>query len=233
MLGAVNRIPGVLGAGGIALSMLAAAAGAASARLPRAYSGPAARIHLWIVNLLGPAVRSVERERVKWRFEPARAGDDYGGLLEPNGRIEFLAPDGAARIDPAALLAAMRSALVRRGVAVAETDGFQSYDLEIVVPPAIRAPINALQGDGRIALLWRTRCAPRRAIVAAAIALLVLLAAGFSIGGAIAGVLSAAIAAGLIAINRARRVPSIIRASAAEAAGALGIPTAKRPEDDA
>ena len=48
----------------------------------------------------------------------------------------------------------MRDALVRSGVAVAETDGFQSYDLEIVVPPMIRVPINAVRTDSsdRVAL---------------------------------------------------------------------------------
>ena len=57
----------------------------------------------------------------------------------------------------------MRDALVRRGVAVAETDGFQSYDLEIVVPPMIRVPINALRTDDRprAALAHSTRAAPR------------------------------------------------------------------------
>ncbi len=40
ILGGVNRLLGVLGAGGIALSILAAALGAASAPLPRAHSGP-------------------------------------------------------------------------------------------------------------------------------------------------------------------------------------------------
>ena len=40
ILGSVNRVLGVLGAGGIALSILAAALSAASVPLPRAYSGP-------------------------------------------------------------------------------------------------------------------------------------------------------------------------------------------------
>ena len=72
ILGSVNRLLGVLGAGGIAVSILVAALGAASAPLPRAHSGPVARIYLWIVNLLGPTVRSFARERVKWRFEPSK-----------------------------------------------------------------------------------------------------------------------------------------------------------------
>ncbi len=234
ILGGVNRLLGVLGAGGVALSMLAAAAGAASAPLPRAHRGAAARIYLWIVNLLGPAVRSLARERVKWRFEPATAGGDYNGPLKLNGQLEFVMSDLAVRIDSATILAAIRDALVRRGVAVAETDGFQSYDLEILVAPMIRVPINALlQNDGSIALLWRLRSAPRRALIFAAIALLVLLAAGFSVRAGIAGVVCAAIAVGLLAINRARRIPAIVKACAAEVAGSLGISMATRSEGDA
>ena len=128
---------------------------------------------------------------------------------------------------------AIREALVRRGVAVAETDGFQSYDLEIVVAPTIRVPINALRrSDGNIALLWRLRSAPRRALIAAAITLLVLLAAGFSVGEGVGSVICAAIVVGLMAINRARRIPAIIKVCAAEVAGSLGISMAQRPEDD-
>ena len=138
--------------------------------------------------------------------------------------------DAAAKIDSATILAAMRDALVRRGVAVAETDGFQSYDLEIVVPPMIRVPINALRKDASVALIWRVRPAPRRALIATA-AIFVLLAACFSLGAGIAGVVLAALAAGLLSLTRARRIPAIIKASAAEVAGSLGISLTSRPED--
>ena len=69
------------------------------------------------------------------------------GPVGLSGQLEFVIPDGSQRIQSATILAAMRDALVRSGVAVAETDGFQSYDLEIVVPPMIRVPINALRND--------------------------------------------------------------------------------------
>ncbi len=231
ILGSVNRLLGVLGGGGIALSILAAAAGAVSAPMPREYSSAPVRIYLCIVNLLGPTVRSIARERVKWRFEPGDASADQNGPVKLHGQIEFLVPAGAAKIDSAAILAAIRGALVRRGVAVAETDGFQSYDLEVVVPPTIRAPINALRTDAGVALLWRTRFAPRPALIGAAVTF-VLLAAGFSLGAGIVGVVFAALAVGLLAITRARRIPAIIKAGAFEAAGTLGISIAKRPEDE-
>ena len=231
ILGAANRLLGVLGAGGVALSMLAAAGSAASAPIPREHSGPLARIYLWIVNLIGPALRGLARERVKWRFEPAEAGADPNGPVELHDQIEFRTSAGAALIDSATLLVAIRDALVRRGLAVAETDGFQSYDLQVVVPPMIRVPINALRTDAGIAVLWRTRAAPQHALVAAAV-MFVLLAAGFSLGAGIVGIVFAALAVGLLAITRARRIPAIINACAPEVAGALGISVGKRQEDE-
>jgi len=223
IVGIFDRLPAVIGALGIAISILAAAASAASAPLLRERSGPVARVYLWIVNLLGPTVRSLARGRVKWEFAPTTGEGDRGGPVALSGQIEFASSDSAG-IDSAKILACLREALVPRGVAVAETDGFQSYDLELVVPPMIRVPINALRQDNsRIALHWRTRSAPRRALVAAAAVLLILVAAGFSLRGAVVGVICAAIAVTLFALARARRIPTIIRAAAAEVAGALGL----------
>jgi cellulose synthase/poly-beta-1,6-N-acetylglucosamine synthase-like glycosyltransferase len=230
ILGSVNRLLSVLGVGGIAISIFAAAASAASAPLPREHSGPIARIYLWIVNLLGPTVRSFARERVKWRFEPADASADPNGPVKLHGQIEFVASEGAAPIDSATILASIRDALVRHGVAVAETDGFQSYDLEIVVPPMVRVPINALRKDDRIALLWRVRPAPRHFLVAAAVTC-ALLTAGFSLGAAIVGVAFGALAVGVLAITRARRIPAIISACAAEVAASLALSIATPAED--
>jgi hypothetical protein len=202
--------------------------------LPRVHSGPTARIYLWVLNLLGPTVRGFSRERVKWRFDPATSNLDSSGPVKLSGQLEFVFPGETARIDSANMLAAVRDALVHHGIAVAETDGFQSYDLELVVPPMIRVPINALQrSDGAIALLWRIRSVPRRALIAAVITFLILLAAGFSLRAGIVGVACAAIAVALLAFNRARRIPAIIKLSAAEVARSVGASIANRPEDEA
>jgi len=153
--------------------------------------------------LLGPPIRSLARERIKWRIEAARSDQS-----------EPVRPTPA---DSASVLAATREALIRRGLAVAETDGFQSYDLEIVVPPLVRIPINAVrEKDGRVSLLWRTRVAPRRALIAAAIALLVLLAAGLPLRAACAALVLAAIAIAIFAFLRARRVSAIVERCANE-----------------
>jgi glycosyltransferase involved in cell wall biosynthesis len=230
-LGEMNRLLGVVGGAGIMITFLAAALGAASAPLPSARSGPAARIVLWVLNLLGPPLRSLARERVKWSLETTRddsvsASERSSGALEFDGRVEFVPSerDGAVPIDFAQVLAAAREALVRRGLAVAETDGFQSYDLEIVAPPLIRVPINALrEKDGRVSLLWRIRIAPRRTLIAVACVLLVLLAAGLSLRTAGGAVIFALIAIALFAIVRARRISAIVKSCANEVASRLQI----------
>ena len=97
----------------------------------------------------------------------------------------------------------------------------------------IRVPINVLQRGDAIALLWRIRSVPRRALLAAAITLLVLLAAGFSLRAGIVGVACAALVVALLAFNRARRIPAIIQLCAAEVAASLGASIANRTEDEA
>jgi hypothetical protein len=201
--GTMNRFLGVIGGAGITITLLAAAARAASTPLPKARSGFAARIYLWILNLLGPPIRSLARERIKWKIETARS-DQFESIK-------------ATPSDSSSVLASCREALIRHGLAVAETDGFQSYDLEIVVPPLIRMPINAVrEKDGRVSLLWRTRIAPRRALIAAAIALLVLLAAGFPLRAACPALILAAIGIAMFAFVRARRVSAIVERCANE-----------------
>ena len=52
-------------------------------------------------------------------------------------------------MDSAVLLAEMRAALVQYGLAVAATDGFKAWDLNIVLPPAMRVPLNASAPERR------------------------------------------------------------------------------------
>ncbi len=86
------------------------------------------------------------------------------------------------------LLAEIRAALVKYGLAVAATDGFKAWDLNIVLPPAVRVPLNALrQSDGTLALAWRTKTEPTRTIIAAAVVFIALIACGLSAIGAIGG----------------------------------------------
>jgi hypothetical protein len=141
-------------------------------------------------------------------------------------------PDGESRVDSAEVLGATRRALVRRGLAVAVTDGFQSYDLEIIVPPALRAPLNALKREGRrVALRWRVRAALQRPLAAAAVALVVLVAAGLTPGQAAGVLVFAGAAIGAVAMLRARRIPAIIAAAAADAARELNEPAPEASEE--
>jgi GT2 family glycosyltransferase len=234
VLGALNRFLGVLGAAGLNISLAAAAGAAARAPLVRRFQTPVARIHLWILHLLGPIVRSAARESIKWSIEPAADAGSAAAAMKGTFVFGAEQEEGARPLDSARLLAAMRRALVRRGVAVAVTDGFQSYDLEIIVPPAARAPLNALKRDrGRVALRWRVRAAPQRPLIVAAIALVVLVAAGLTIGHALGTMVFAGAAAGAIAMIRARRIPAILAGAADDAARELGVAAAQAPEEAA
>ena len=99
ILGAVNRLLGVLGAGGIvALSILAAAASPPHPRrLPREHSGPLARIYLWIVNLLGPAAPQPRaRTRQMSDLNPPRPTPIPMVPSNYTARSNFVTPTGAA-----------------------------------------------------------------------------------------------------------------------------------------
>ena len=231
ILGAFSRPLGVLGAAGIVISMIVAAIGAARAPLPARFRGPIVRIRLWLLNLLGPLQRSIARERVKWSME--EISDDDLAAPGMKGSIVFASAndDAGTPVEAAALLVAMRRALIRRGFAVAATDGFQSYDLEAIVPPMIRAPLNAITRDhGRVALRWRMRAEPRRALLAAGCVFIVLLAAGLSLDESLVAVILSALAIGGFALSRARRLAAAIVASGTEAAKALGVSLGERPE---
>ncbi|MHB8383379.1 MAG: glycosyltransferase family 2 protein, partial [Candidatus Binataceae bacterium] len=231
VLGVFSRPLGVLGAAGIAVSMIVAAIGAARAPIAPRFRGPIARIRLWLLYLLGPLQRSIARERVKWSI--GEIADD--GLAAPGmrGRIVLAPAIGAAgtAAEPAAVLIAMRRALIRRGFAVAVTDGFKAYDLEAIVPPMIRASLNAITREGgSIALKWRMRADPRRAPILAGCVFAALIAAGLSLDEALAAVFLCALVIGGFALLRARRVAAAIAGSAAEAAKALGLSVGEASE---
>ncbi|MGH7780333.1 MAG: glycosyltransferase [Candidatus Binataceae bacterium] len=233
ILGIFSRLLGVLGAAGIVLSLIVAAIGAARAPLPRRFSGLHARIRLWLLNLLGPLERSVAREWVKWNAGKMFEGEVPGNAAGMKGTI-VLAPAGGdtvALVEPPAVLAAMRRALIRRGVAVALTDGFQSYDLLAIAAPMIRAPLNVITREhSRVALKWRMRAEPRQALVVAGCLFVVLLAAGLSLGESLVAVILSSLAAAGFALLRARALGAAIAASAAEVAAALGVQLGESPE---
>jgi glycosyltransferase involved in cell wall biosynthesis len=223
--GELSPLLGTLGWLGIALWIATAILSAAFADADGRRISLSTRITLAILYMTGPLVRSFERERV--RFTLAREAHDLPTVpFSSRGRNIFSADGGAVadKIDSAALLAELRAALVKYGLAVAATDGFKAWDLNLVLPPAIRVPLNALRmSDGTIALAWRTKTEPTGTIVAAALIFVALIACGASpiasLGGT-AVLLAIAIAP---AIVRLRRVPSMLAAAAESIAKAKGL----------
>src|SRR5262249_14182598 len=148
------------------------------------------------------------------RFSLAPEADDVPTTpFSSRGRIIFHADDGpvADKLDSPVMLGELRAALVKYGLAVAVTDGYKAWDLNVVLPPALRVSLNALrQSDGTIALAWRTRTEPRRTLIAAMLIFIALIACGLSAIGSIGGT-AFLIAIGLIpAIMRLQRVPSFL-----------------------
>jgi len=126
------------------------------------------------------------------------------------------------RFKTAAVIDAVRRALNSRGLAVASSDGFQAFDLEIIVPPLIRVPINAIdEGDRGIAMIWRVRIAPRRAAATLAIVAFILLSAGLTFVQTLGATVAIVCAVGLLLGARLRRIPAIIRVAQAQAARAV------------
>jgi glycosyltransferase involved in cell wall biosynthesis len=225
MVGGLSPLLGTLGCFGIVIWIATAILSAAFADADGREISLSTRITLAMLYLLGPPVRSFERERV--RFALARAAHEVPTVpFSSRGRIIFSADEGsvADKIDSATLLAEMRAALVKDGLAVAATDGFKAWDLSIVLPPAIRVPLNALRmSDGTIALAWRVKTEPTSTIIAAVLIFIALIACGLSAIGSIGGtalVIAIAIAP---AIVRLQRVPSLLAAAAESIAKARGL----------
>ncbi len=184
----------------------------------------AARALLALAALVGALARSAARERVKWNSAPPPGpADDEAATVRARGRVlvSLAEPLGPGGIEP--LLDAMRVALVRHGLAAAAGDRYEAYDLVIVLPPGMRVHLNGLElEDGRVALSWRALPAGWRIATAAVAIVVVMLATGFSGTGAIAAAALAGVCAAVLAVLHLSRLPSALKAAAADAAAALG-----------
>jgi hypothetical protein len=230
MLGTVSGLLGTLGCLGIIIWVATAILSAAFADAEGRAISLSARTRLALLYMAGPLVRSFERERIRFSLTPA-AYDVAPVPFSRRGRIIFSADDGAAteKLDSSSLLSEMRAALVKYGLAVAVTDGYQAWDLNIVLPPAIRVPLNALRmSDGTIALAWRTKTEPTRMMIAAAIIFIVLLACGWSALGAVAATVLISAIAIAPAIIRLQRIVSLLAAASEAIASARGLTTTVR-----
>jgi len=223
--GAVSPLLGTLGCLGIIIWIATAILSAAFADADGREITLSTRATLAMLYLLGPLVRSFERERVRFSLAP-EAHDVPTVPFSSRGRIIFSAEGGSVvdKMDSAVLLAEIRAALVTYGLAVAATDGFKAWDLNIVLPPAIRVPLNALRlSDAAIALAWRTKTEPTHTIIAAAVIFIALIACGLSVIGSLGGTVVLIAIAIAPAIVRLQRAPSLLAAAAESIAKAKGL----------
>ncbi len=231
LAGALSPLLGTLGCFGIIIWIATAILSAVFADADGREIPFSTRANLAMLYLIGPLARSFERERV--RFSLARETEDIPTVpFSSRGRIIFSAGGDSVvdKMDSPTLLAEMRAALVKYGLAVAATDGFKAWDLNVVLPPAIRVPLNALrQSDGTLALAWRTKTEVTRTIIAAAVIFIALIACGLSAIGAIGGAALLVAIAIAPAMIRLQRTPSLIAASADAIAKARGLKIAVHP----
>jgi hypothetical protein len=224
--GALNRFFGVLGCAGIILTIASACAGAAVSARTLKRPRFAARVVLALLWLLGPLVRSYERERIRWSFKPdttGAAGMAGGSSLRGMLVLTSASTGNLDIVDLDPIIAAAHATLVRRGVAVIPTDGYQSYDLEIIVPPAVRVSILFLRRPEGIVLGWRVGVAPTPAIAVGGALFVVLMLGGLPLEAAIAMLAIVGVIAALVALARLRRVPGLIAAATAEVAAKYGL----------
>ncbi|HJU28471.1 MAG TPA: glycosyltransferase, partial [Candidatus Binataceae bacterium] len=222
--GIFERFFVVLGVAGIATAIICACAGAALTP-HKAARRPAERILLSFLWLAGPLVRSLARERVKWSFAPDTSSSGMAAPGGRGGRIVLSCGNGAA-IAPAeaeTVLAAMHLALVRRGAAVAKGGKYDPFDLEIIAPPWIHAPLLMLERGSQIWIGWRIGFAPLRTAVAAAVILALMLLAGISLAASATIIAAIGLIVGAVAVTRIRRIGPLVRAAAAEVASRFGL----------
>jgi O-antigen biosynthesis protein len=212
-----------LGIAGLFVTLACAVAGAAgSAGKLRGFAGSMVLIGLWV---LGPLLRSCERERVKWSFAPDASGFSPSTATGLSGTIplvsrspESVRGDSGTVYNPNEMIEVLYLALIRRGLAVAKGSSYDSFDLLIFVAPCIRIAVLFLSSANAVSLGWRTGAAGWRIAASLTTLLIMLLAGGLSpaIAVAICGLASGASAT--LGLRRAWRVPAVISAASAELA---------------
>jgi hypothetical protein len=117
----------------------------------------------------------------------------------------------------------MCAALIRRGFSAEKSDGYEPYDLLLVLPASLRLRLNLLaQEDGRIALLWRISADWLTVGLWAAGWTLMLAIGGFEWPLLLAIALASALGVALVELARIRWMPANLKAAASEALATLG-----------
>jgi GT2 family glycosyltransferase len=212
------------GAAGVIVSAAAAGFFALGAKIDRQRDSPATRAMIALLSIIGPATRSYAR--VHGALAGALPSRKIGqaGVPRLGGAIRVaMAPrDAAGAPDRDALSEQLRYALFRRGLTVEGNTGFEPYDLQIILGPACRVPVNTLsEDDGKLYLRWRLKLSALPILIAAAI-VLALLAAGQLIAAvAIAG--AALGLSAILALAPLTRLPSALREGLIEAMDRLHV----------
>jgi glycosyltransferase involved in cell wall biosynthesis len=221
LAGILDKTFGILGAAGLCATLVCAVAGAVqSAGKLRSSAGLFVLIVLWV---LGPVLRSRERDLVKWRFAPDASGPVTSTTRRLRGTIPLEGgwPDWAQR-DRAVqdkfqlMTEILHAALVRRGLAVAKGTRYDAFDLRIIVAPFVRVAVFFVHTGNTVSLGWRIGAAGWRIGASLAILIAMLLVGDFSLTFVLAtcALVTAAFAA--LALSRSWRVPAIISAASVE-----------------
>jgi hypothetical protein len=223
LMGIFDKTFGTLGAAGWFVTLACAVAAAQEdGGQDLGFVGRVLLVGLWV---LGPLVRSWERELVKWSFAPDTTGETatiktrLGGTLPLVAQLsESAQRDKLPRFNLDKMISALQLSLVRRGLAVAKGTDYDPFDLQVIVAPFIRIAVLFLRRGDTISLRWQVGAAGRRIAASLASLLLILLVGGFSVTGALAISALVAVGFGTLALRRARRVPAVINAASTESA---------------
>jgi glycosyltransferase involved in cell wall biosynthesis len=227
-LAAGQWVLAAIGAAALVVSAASAIFHAANARIERRYDRLITRALIALLALLGPAVRSYARIRAAARA-PVGSRMGEAGPIRLGGGLKFAAASCSAKPDRDALVDRLRDALFHRGLAVAGNTGLEPFDLQIMLAPACRVPLNLIrESDGAVDLRWRLRTAPIPILIAAAV-LLGLVAAGQWIAAAVLA--AAALVWAAPALARLSRLPATLRGAMFEAMGRLELKAALVSED--
>ncbi|MBF6568509.1 MAG: glycosyltransferase [Candidatus Binataceae bacterium] len=221
LCGIVSPVLGAIGCAGIVFTLASAVAGAT---LDSAESGrltPLSRAILAILYLLGPLIRSYERNRVRLRFDP-QLPSSAARRMRFKGTIVLSAMDERPAIANH-VIDALRGVLLSYGLIVAKTDGFEPYDLELWIPPGVRVAINALRDRSNIAIRYRLGLAAVPILTRGLMLLLVLLLAGAPWWAIFLALALAGFGTAAIALWRAGLIPAMLEFAAAEAGNELGL----------
>jgi GT2 family glycosyltransferase len=211
-----------IGGAGLVLSAASAIFYTVIAPLERRRDNASTRAMLAVLSLLGPMVRSYARLRAALRGALSRRGMGERGALAGSGILTVdvaavaASPGGSVKPDTDSVAERLRYALFRRGLMVAGNTGFEPFDLQILLGPVCRVPLNTLWDEnGALALRWRVAANPVPILAAAAL-VLVLFAAGQWIG-AVALAAAAIVWVAALTIPPLTRLPATLNAALIEA----------------